>query len=59
MWMSMGFCVSETFYYIKCSEMCKNHDFSGLCLRKVACGDVGKIHLLLIKINVNVNVVWF
>ena len=43
------FVFRKLFYYIRCSEMCKNHDFSGLCLRKVACGDVGKIHLSFIK----------
>ena len=46
----MGFCDLKTFCYIRWSEMCKNHDFSCLCLRKVACGGVRKINLSLVKI---------
>ena len=39
------FVFRKLFCYIRWSEMCKNHDFSCLCLRKVACGDVWKINL--------------
>ena len=44
------FAFTKLFQYIRYSGMCKNHDFSDLCLRKVACGDDRKMDFLLIKI---------
>ena len=44
------FSIAKLFYNIRYSEMCKNHNFFGMKMRKVVCGHVDEIKVISKKI---------